>query len=152
MMMNNIKRLLPNTSRSQGWKNPKFHLLLHFVDMIVCFGAPKNYDSQCPEHNHKYLAKKPGRRSRKTNNASEFETQVARRVCEARIIDEIHETINPTNSVIVEQNNANDNAIIESMHYASKAKVIRSGVETYTIHWKRYKKQLKSKDSYKKKL
>ena len=25
MMMNDIKRLLPNTSRSQGWKNPKFH-------------------------------------------------------------------------------------------------------------------------------
>ena len=89
-MMNNIKRLLPNTTRAQGWKNPKFHLLTHFIDMIVWFGAPKNYDSQCPEHNLKYLAKKPGRRSRKTNNASEFESQVARRVCEARIIDEMY--------------------------------------------------------------
>ena len=128
--MNNIKRLLPNTSRSQDWKNPKFHLLTHFVDMIECFGAPKNYDSQCPEHNHKYLAKKLGQRSRKTNNASEFETQVAHRVCEARIIDEIHETINPTISVINDQNNADENVIDESMHYASKAKVIRSGIET----------------------
>ena len=107
--------------------------------MIECFGAPKNYDSQCPEHNHKYLAKKLGQRSRKTNNASEFETQVACRVCEARTIDEIHETINPTIPVIDEQNNADDNVIDESMHYASKAKVVRSGVETYTIHWKNKK-------------
>ena len=44
MMMNNIKRLLPNTSQSQGWENPKFHLLLHFVDMTERFGSPKNYD------------------------------------------------------------------------------------------------------------
>ena len=96
--------------------------------MIERFGAPKNYDSQCPEHNHKYVAKKPGRRSRKTNNASEFETQVARRVCEARIIDEIHETINPTITVIDEQNNSDDNVIDELIHYASKTKVIRTGV------------------------
>ena len=133
-MMNDIKQLLPNTSQSQGWKNPKFHLLTHFVDMIERFGAPKNYDSQCPEQNHKYLAKKPGQRSRKTNNASEFETQVAHRVCEARIIDEIHETINSTISVSNDQNCAVDNIIDESMHYASKVKVIKSGVETYTIH------------------
>ena len=38
-----------------------------------------------------------------------------------------------------EQNNADDNVINKSMHYASKAKVIRSGVETYTIHWKNKK-------------
>ena len=59
-MMKTIKRALLDTGRAQGWKNPKFHLLLYFVDMIVWFGAPKNYDTQCPEHNHKYFAKKPG--------------------------------------------------------------------------------------------
>ena len=53
LMMNDIKKMLPNSSQSQGWKNPKFHLLLHFVDLIERFGAPKNYDSQSTEHNHK---------------------------------------------------------------------------------------------------
>ena len=41
--------------------------------------------------------------------------------------------------MIDEQNNEDDNVIDESMRYASKAKVIRSGVETYTIHWKNKK-------------
>ena len=55
--MRYIKLWLPETTRAQGWKNPKFHFLTHFVDMIICYGAPKNYDSQCPEHNQKYNAK-----------------------------------------------------------------------------------------------
>ena len=59
--------------------------------MIVAYGAPKNYDSQCPEHNHKYAAKKPGRRSQKTNINSEFERQVATKVSQAMIIDELFE-------------------------------------------------------------
>ena len=43
------------------------------MDIIVCFGAPKNYDSQRPEHNHKYFAKQPGQRSQKNDNNSRFE-------------------------------------------------------------------------------
>ena len=33
--------------------------------MIVTYGDPISYDSQCPDHNHKYAAKNPGRRSQK---------------------------------------------------------------------------------------
>ena len=68
--------------------------MLHFIDMIVTYGAPKNYDFQCLEHNHKYTAKKPGCRSQKTNIASEFEHQVATRVSQAMITDEMYHTIN----------------------------------------------------------
>ena len=65
LMIKEIKRLLLFTKRNQGWKNPKFHLLLHFIDIIVCYGAPRHYDSQCAEYNHKYYTKKPNRRSQK---------------------------------------------------------------------------------------
>ena len=70
--MKDIESFFLESSRKQGWKNPKFHLLLHYIDTIQAYGAPKNYDSQCPEHNHKYLAKLPGRRAQKTNVASEL--------------------------------------------------------------------------------
>ena len=137
-MMKDIKKLLPNPAREQGWKNPKFHLLLHFVDMIVLFGAPKNFDSQCPEHNHLYVAKKPGRKSQKTNNASQFESQVAQRVCDTRIIDEIHDTIFAT-TMSNDTNNTPNNTIDESTKGASKAKAIKTGLNSYSIEWKNKK-------------
>lgn len=49
---------LPATKRGQEWKNSKFHLLLYFSYMVFVFEEAKNYDSQCSEHNYKYLAKK----------------------------------------------------------------------------------------------
>ena len=52
-MMKYIKLWLPETAQAQGWKNPKFHFLTYFVNMIVCYIAPKKYYSQCQEHNHK---------------------------------------------------------------------------------------------------
>ena len=58
LMMKEIRRLLPSTEKKQGWKNEKFHLLVHFINIILCFGAPKSYDSQCPEYDHKHFAKK----------------------------------------------------------------------------------------------
>ena len=64
-MMQEIKKLLYSSKRELEWKNLKFHLLLHFTDMIVCFGTPKNYDSQHPEYNHRYFVKKPERRFQK---------------------------------------------------------------------------------------
>ena len=57
LMIREIKRLLPSTKRVQGWTNLKFHFLLHFIDIIVCFGVSKNYGSQYHEYNHKYLTK-----------------------------------------------------------------------------------------------
>ena len=115
-MMRAIKIHLPESCREQGWKNPKFHLLLHYVDMIVAYGAPKNYDSQCPEHNHKYAAKKPGRRSQKTNINSEFERQVATRVSQAMIIDELYTSTNKKldDEKSDSSDNENDSIIIQS--------------------------------------
>ena len=40
--MQKIKKLLPLTKREQRWKNPKFHLLLHFTDVIICLVHLKN--------------------------------------------------------------------------------------------------------------
>ena len=108
-LMREIKNYLPLTMREQGWKNPKFHFLLHFVEMITCFGAPKNYDSQCPEFNHKYFAKQPGRRSKKTNKGSDFEHQVATRVCESMIIDELNDSIDTNISKNVNQQMLTEN-------------------------------------------
>ena len=55
-----------------------------------------------PRKNHKYTAKIPGRRSKKTNLASEFENQVAKRVSEAMIIDEIYSTMDNDKSITLE--------------------------------------------------
>ena len=63
------------------------------MDMIVCFGAPKNYDSQRPKHSHKYFAKQPGQKFQKNNNKSKFEIQVATRFIEAIIINEVYENL-----------------------------------------------------------
>lgn len=71
--MQTIKRWLPDPQRKQGWEHPKFHLLLNFVDMILKLGPQNNYDSQRPEHNHKYTAKYPSCRAQKTHHASESE-------------------------------------------------------------------------------
>ena len=115
-MMRAIKKNLPKCCRKQGWKNPKFHLLLHYIDMIVAYGSPKNYDAQRPEHNHKYTAKIPGRRSQKTNVASEFECQVANRVSEAMIIDELHYIINDIDKkkFVCDYENDDDSIITQS--------------------------------------
>ena len=139
-MMLHIKRYLPKSSRAQGWKNPKFHLLLHYMDMICNYGAPKNYDSQCPEKNHKYSAKLPGRRSKKTNLASEFENQVARRVSEAMIIDELYVTINSNTSnqspSTPEHSNNND-TILQSTNNATYGKVLINENNQCIIKWKK---------------
>ena len=59
---------------------------------------PKIMTLNVRKKNHKYFAKLPGRRSKKTNLASEFENQVAKRVSEAMIIDELYVTINSNTS------------------------------------------------------
>ena len=90
--------------------------------MITCFGAPKNYDSQCSEFKHKYFAKQPGRRSKKTNKGSDFEHQVATRVCESMIIDELNDSIDTNISKNVNQQmltENNEENILQSTKNAS---------------------------------
>ena len=143
ILMKKIKRWLPAPQRNQGWKNPKFHLLTHFVDMIERFGAPKNYDSQHPERNHKYNAKRPGRRSQKTNYASEFEKQVARRVSEDIIINKLYDEINNygfENKCNEEEREENASSkttstIEESTNSASYATAFVTLDGTYAVKW-----------------
>ena len=103
------------------------------------FGASINYDSQCPEKNHKYFAKIPGRRSKKSNLASEFENQVARRVSEAMIIDEMslaldHAVPNDTNKL----DDTEDNDIItQSTDNATFGKVYKDENNQCIIKWKK---------------
>ena len=47
------------------WKFPKFHELLHVVDDIERFGAPRNFNAEQPESQLIYSAKHPDRRAQK---------------------------------------------------------------------------------------
>ena len=109
--------------------------------MIVAYGSPKNYDAQCPEHNHKYTAKIPGHRSQKTNVASEFECQVANRVSEAMIIDELYYTINDIDKkkFVCDYENDDDSIITQTTKNASLALAIKSNDNDYIIRWKKKK-------------
>ena len=78
----------------EQWHVLKFHLLLHYPFFISKFGAPNNYDSQRPEHNHISHAKRPGRRAHKTHNGQKFEKQVAQRLADTIIINTMHERVN----------------------------------------------------------
>ena len=103
--------------------------------MIIAYGEPKNYDAQCPQHNHKYTAKRVGRRSQKTHSGSQFEHQVAVRVSQAMIIDELYHTINNiTTEDEYEANKNQDNTIIEqSTKNASFATAIKTQNDQYII-------------------
>ena len=107
--------------------------------MIIAYGAPKNYDAQCPEHNHKYTAKIPGRRSQKTHSGSHFEHQVAVRVSQAMIIDELYHTINniTTEDEYEGDGNQDDTIIEQSTKNVSFATAIKTENDQYIIKWKK---------------
>ena len=142
-LMQKIKKWLPDPSRQQGWKNPKFHLLLHFVDMILRFGSPINYDSQHTEHNHKYTAKYPGRRAAKTHHESDFEKQSATRYAESLIINRLYDVLNDkaNNDVItniestVQENIFQQDVITETTGQASQAQAFLSDEGLYDVQW-----------------
>ena len=91
-----------------------------------------------PRKNHKYTAKIPGRRSKKTNLASEFENQVAKRVSEAMIIDEIYSTMDNDKSITLEPDkNENDNIIIQSTNNATFGKALKNKNNECIIKWKK---------------
>lgn len=56
-----------------GWKNPKFHQLLHFPAEISAYGSPLNTDTSSDEHNHIKLVKIPGATSVKHTQKQLYE-------------------------------------------------------------------------------
>ena len=87
--------------------------------------------------------KKTGRRPQKTNINSEFERQVATRVSQAMIIDELYTSINikSDDEKSDSSDNENDSTIIQSTNNASFATIIRSDTNACTINWKKEIKQ-----------
>ena len=86
--------------------------------------------------NHKYNAKIPGRRSKKTNLASEFENQVAKRVSEAMRINELYQTINNDTqhkTSLTPLHDKNDDIIIQSTNNATYGKVLKTENNQFII-------------------
>jgi hypothetical protein len=76
------------------WKFPKFHELLHVVDGIERFGAPRNFDAERPESFLIYAAKRPERRAQKRHAGCVCELQEsAQRLADSLIIDVVHTCI-----------------------------------------------------------
>ena len=134
---------MPDPSRQQGWKNPKFHLLSHFVDMISRFGPPRNYDSQRPEHNHKYTAKYDWRRAQKTHHASESEKQCATRYAESLIINHLYDASDDKSKANADididsteiNNTFPQHVITETTGQASQARAFFSDEGSYNVKW-----------------
>ena len=84
ILMENIKESFPRGGDQPGWRLAKFHHLLHMVEEIGKFGAPENTSANRPEHNHRYFAKMPGRRSQKRH--STFNRQVGQRLADAWLL------------------------------------------------------------------
>ena len=88
MCKNNIPAMKENC-----WKFPKFHELLHIVDDIERFGAPRNFNAERPESLLIYAAKRPGRRAQKRHAGIAYELQSAQRLADSHIINMVHTRI-----------------------------------------------------------
>jgi hypothetical protein len=75
------------------WKFPKFHELLHVVDDIEQFGAPRNFNSEQPESLLIYAAKQPGRRAQKCHAGCVYELQSDQQLADSLRIDMAHTCI-----------------------------------------------------------
>jgi hypothetical protein len=64
--------------------------LLHIVDNIERFDAPKNYCAQCQESLLIPVAKKPGRGSRKRQQGVAYKLQAAQCLSYSEIIDTMY--------------------------------------------------------------
>ena len=68
-----------------SWKTIKLHLLLHYIEEAKRFGAPRNWDSERPEHFHIHTAKTHGRRANKCRET--FKWSTAQRLADSFIIE-----------------------------------------------------------------
>jgi hypothetical protein len=86
ILMRQIKECYPKVTK-MGWKTDTFHATLYLVDDMVRFGAPYNFSAECPEHNHEYFSKNPGRRAQKNLR---FEFGSAKLYCNKFVLDEMY--------------------------------------------------------------
>jgi hypothetical protein len=85
-MLKMIHDRLPRDS-GNGWKLPTFHNTMHIVNDMCKYGKPKESNTEVGEKNHKFFAKRIGRRCRKQHKT--FSTQVALRLADSFVIDKL---------------------------------------------------------------
>ena len=105
-MLQMIKDTFPRRT-GNGWKIPKFHEMLHLIYDIERYGSPANFNAAAPEHNHIWLAKRPGRHSVKDINT--FNSQVGRRIADTMTIQMVDNLLNATNEETPNNCNGTDN-------------------------------------------
>ena len=79
--------------KQNGWKFPKFHELLHIIDDMERFGAPRDFNAERPESLLISAAKKPGRRAQTRHHGSMYEIQSAQRLADSLLINTFHNHI-----------------------------------------------------------
>ena len=94
VLLESIKESFPRGVEKEGWRLAKFHHLKHMVEDIAKFGAPENTSANRPEHNHRYFAKMPGRRSQKRHHT--FNRQVARRLADSWVLRHLEHLLEGT--------------------------------------------------------
>jgi hypothetical protein len=85
-MLTMICDRLPRES-GNGWKLPTFHNTIHIVNDMCRYGKPKEANTEIGEKNHKFFAKRIGRRCRKQHKT--FASQVANRLSDCFVIDKL---------------------------------------------------------------
>jgi hypothetical protein len=132
-LMHMCQKSIPNIKQN-GWKFPKFHELLHIVDDMERFGAPRNFNAERPESLLIFAAKKPGRRAQKRHHGSMYELQSAQRVADSCLINAIHtricsqsESSNIGNDYAEDQeDNMSNQSIFESTGYGTHCTLRRT--------------------------
>jgi hypothetical protein len=85
-MLTMICDCLPREA-GNGWKLPTFHNTMHIVNDMCKYGKPKESNTEVGEKNHKFFAKRIGRRCRKQHKT--FARQVALRLSDSFVIDKM---------------------------------------------------------------
>ena len=85
-MLNMIGNRLPRDA-GNGWKLPTFHNTMHIVDDMCRYGKPKEANTEVGEKNHKFFAKRIGRRCRKQHKS--FTRQVSVRLSDSFVIEKV---------------------------------------------------------------
>jgi hypothetical protein len=85
-MLTMIRDRLPR-EEGNGWKLPTFHNTMHIVNDMCKYGKPKELNTEVGEKNHKFFAKRIGRRCRKQHKT--FARQVALRLSDSFVVDKL---------------------------------------------------------------